>query len=283
MLKKTGRTPPNDPQRHGKPTVLKRLAITSCVALGVGGVFHLAEQAMGRGFTAASAETGAANKPVVVELFTSQGCYSCPPAEKFLGELSETPGLVALEFHVDYWDELRYLIHGKWKDPYSSPAHTRRQQRYNHSIEGRRGVYTPQMIIDGRIGAVGSRKGDVAAAIKRAAAEQSKRLDVNVTIHGAGARVSIDGADKRQADIWVVEFLKERTTEVTSGENHGKTLVSHNIVREMTQVGEWNGKKAEFGFQLPDSTERGCAVVVQLPGPGAVLGAALCPNTPQAS
>ena len=96
--------------------------------------------------TAAAAE----EVPTVVELFTSQGCYSCPPAEAFLGELAKRSDVVALEFHVDYWDDLVYGSAGQWKDPFSDPAYTRRQQVYARGIPGGR-VYTPQIVVDGRL------------------------------------------------------------------------------------------------------------------------------------
>ena len=110
-------------------------------------------------FSPASAQN---SPPVVVELFTSQGCYSCPPAEAYLAELAERTDIVALEFHVDYWDSLTYMWHGQWKDPFSSPQYTARQRDYNVAIRDQSGVYTPQMIIDGRYEAVGSRRPQVA-------------------------------------------------------------------------------------------------------------------------
>ena len=108
------------------------------------------------------------SNPTVIELFTSQSCYSCPPAEAFLGELvEERSDILALEFHVDYWDE---LVHrgSKWKDVFSSPDSTQRQRVYNVSIRGRASVYTPQMIIGGAAEAVGSNRGNVLAALSQA-------------------------------------------------------------------------------------------------------------------
>ncbi|MFN0023541.1 MAG: DUF1223 domain-containing protein, partial [Parvularculaceae bacterium] len=105
-------------------------------------------------FTGAAIATPAAvatpaDKPVVVELFTSQGCSSCPPAEALMRELAKRPGLVALEWHVDYWDDLHAGSSGKWKDPFSSADHTARQRAYNRALRGTGGAYTPQMVIDG--------------------------------------------------------------------------------------------------------------------------------------
>ena len=113
------------------------------------------------------ANAGDRNGAVVVELFTSQGCYSCPPAEKFLGDLAEQETVIALDFHVDYWDNLVHGADGKWKDPFSRPAYTQRQRVYNQRIRGTGNVYTPQMVIDGRLEAVGSRRIAVLSAMPK--------------------------------------------------------------------------------------------------------------------
>src|SRR5215470_2470293 len=111
----------------------------------------------------ASATSAQDKPPVVLELFTSQGCSSCPPADALLGELAQRPGIVALAFHVDYWDYIG------WKDPYASPTNTQRQHDYAVAL-GLHMVYTPQMVVDGRTDVVGSERGDVETAIGRAAA-----------------------------------------------------------------------------------------------------------------
>lgn len=228
--------------------------------------------------TPATAQT---RPPVVVELFTSQGCYSCPPAEKLLSELSEQSGIVALEFHVDYWDELIYFIHGSWKDPFSSPVYTLRQQFYNRTIRGRGGVYTPQMVIDGRLEAVGSRRRDVARAINTAAVDSSPRVNVEIQKRADGYQAQLSGTAGERAGIWFVEFIREATTEIKKGENHGKTLTSHNIVTKMQRIGEWTGRRT--AVTLPSATGKdpklGCAILVQPgPGQGRILGASLCPS-----
>lgn len=216
--------------------------------------------------------------PVVVELFTSQGCYSCPPAEAFLGELAERPDVVALEFHVDYWDSLNYMWHGQWKDPFSAPEYTRRQRLYNVAIRGQSGVYTPQMIIDGRLEAVGSRREQVELAIRKAASDRVK-LTVSVTASGGGFKVAVTGAAKGLGDVLLVRFLDRVTTEVKKGENHGKVLVSRHVVRDMQTLGAWRG--AETAFDLPgDTNGMRCAVIVQAPDHGPILGASLCPKGP---
>ena len=219
-------------------------------------------------------------KPVVVELFTSQGCYSCPPAEAFLGELADRADVVALEFHVDYWDSLNYMWHGQWKDPFSAPEHTQRQRLYNAAIRRQSGVYTPQMIIDGRLEGIGSHRGQISDLMDKAAKATGK-LAVAVTAQGGGLRAAVSGGATGAADIILVRFLDRAETAVQKGENHGKVLVSRHIVREIRKLGTWHG--AQTALDLPGDAAAGgmgCAILVQAANHGPVLGAALCPKGP---
>lgn len=214
--------------------------------------------------------------PAVVELFTSQGCYSCPPAEEFLGELAARPDVLALEFHVDYWDDLVYGSAGRWKDVFSSPAFTRRQVGYNKRIRGRPNVYTPQMVVGGRLEAVGSRRGEVLAAIDAVRGDAEARVSVALDGREVTA-VALSGGAGASGAVWLVRFLEERETRVLAGENMGKSLVSHHVVRELRRVGDWAGGAATLpvrGFALSDG--EGCAVLVQDDRHGPVLGAAAC-------
>ena len=219
-------------------------------------------------------------RPVVVELFTSQSCYSCPPAERFLGELAGRTGVLALEFHVDYWNDLVYGSAGKWKDPFSRPEFTRRQQDYNRQIRKQAGVYTPQMVIDGRFEKAGTRESAVLATIRRARGRDEPVVRVMVRRDGAkGLSIAIDGAAKNAAAIWLVRFKRAQTTRVPRGENHGKTLVNTNVVTGLTRIGDWPG--GAVTLDLPDvrpGSDEGCAVLVQGERPGAILGAARCPE-----
>ncbi|MAN81340.1 MAG: DUF1223 domain-containing protein [Rhodospirillaceae bacterium] len=219
-----------------------------------------------------------ARKPVVVELFTSQGCSSCPPAEAFLGELADRADVVALEFHVDYWDSLNYMWHGEWKDPFSAPEHTQRQRHYNVAIRGQSGVYTPQMVVDGRFEAVGSRRDQVTDVIDRAATAAGK-LTVAITATDGRLMASVSEAAEGAADIFLVRFLDRAETIVKKGENHGKVLVSRHIVREVRSLGAWRGAQTAVPLP-PDATSAGmgCAVLVQAANHGPILGAALCPK-----
>ena len=219
-----------------------------------------------------------AGSPTVVELFTSQGCYSCPPAELFLGDLADRDGILALEFHVDYWDNLVYGAAGKWKDPFSDPAFTERQRNYNLQIRKRAGVYTPQMVIDGKFEAVGSREGAVESVIEDARARGGKRVQVAATPDGNGLTVSLTDGPERRGGVWLVSFLRREATRVLRGENQGKQLVNHNIVTEMRRIGDWDGRDRTIAVSRVRNDEKtGCAVLVQQGEAGPILGAAHCP------
>ncbi len=158
----------------------------------------------------------------------------------------------------------------------SSSAFTARQRTYAENIEGGR-TYTPQMVIDGRREAVGSRRGAVEAAI--AAARTTPHVKVRVeAAAGSGLSVAIEGGGM-PGFVWLVRFIRERTTKVLRGENNGKTLTSHNIVTELTPIGRWDGTRVTFDVPaLGLAAEEGCAVLVQARGQGPILGAALCPK-----
>jgi len=150
----------------------------------------------------------------VVELFTSQGCYSCPAADEFLADLIEAqPDLVALEYHVDYWDDLVYGAAGQWKDPFSDPAYTLRQRNYNqHRLQGKRGVYTPQMVINGATAQVGSDRKAVLASIP----VRTPPLQLGISNSDANQlRLNIEGEDKSvtSAAIWLATFDKKQVTQ----------------------------------------------------------------------
>ena len=226
--------------------------------------------ALGSGFGAAGRAQDKA--PVVVELFTSEGCSSCPPADAFLGELAQRPDIVALAFHVDYWDYIG------WKDPYASPLATQRQHDYAAALRLHM-VYTPQMVVDGRTDVVGSERGDVVAAIDKAAARS--KLAVAIEKDGRGYRVVIPAADAasaaRPATVWLALFDSERETRVVSGENGGRTLKEYNIVREWRQIGTWKGDALTLPLDVAmgDPNHDGYAIIVQSGPVGPILGAAI--------
>ena len=225
------------------------------------------------------AGTARAGGPTVIELFTSQSCYSCPPAEALLGELVDRKNLVALEFHVDYWDDLVYGSAGKWKDLFSDPAYTLRQRRYAARIRNS-GVYTPQVVVDGVVQTVGSRKGRVLRLIEHSA-RAVKPVLVSVTPAPAGGfTVSLESKSGRpSAAVLLARYDLKHVTAVEAGENKGKTLTNHHVVREFRELGHWTGERLEIPLaDLRLGPNEGCAVIVQAHDQGAILGAAACPS-----
>ncbi len=215
----------------------------------------------------------AAAEPVAVELFTSQGCSSCPPAEAYLVELADRGDVIALEWHVDYWDDLVHGAAGRWKDPFSSPDATARQSAYNARIGGRARGYTPQMVVAGQRAAIGSDRGRVEDAIRRLR-KQANPLTLTVANGGAGGvRVEAKGAS---ATLWRVDFLKAHETVVLRGENKGKRLESRHIVRGMMRLG--SAGAGPISTPAP-ADGMGCAILAQIgqDGVGPILAAAYCP------
>lgn len=224
---------------------------------------------------AAHADTG--NKHVL-ELFTSQGCYSCPPAVALMGELIKSrEDVVALEFHVDYWNDLVYGSAGKWADPFSDNSYTQRQRRYNgRGLEGNNGVYTPQAVVNGQAAVVGSNSRALDQLLKRPAPASAILM---LDREAGSIRVGVSGQATAPAEVWLYKFDVSNVTEVGAGENKGKTLTNHNVVREVRLLGEWKGQDQEYRVEGLDlGSGQGCAVVVQFPGQGAVLGADFCPS-----
>jgi len=220
----------------------------------------------------ANATAEPAKRPVVVELFTSQGCYSCPPADKFLGKLARRPGVLALSFHVDYWNYLG------WRDPYSSHEATRRQRTYAWAMK-RRSVYTPQMVVDGKLQGIGSYTGTINGLIE--IRKKAKESGVTVAISkGADAKsltVTVKGGPQlADCTVWLVYFDRKHTTAIPRGENAGKTLSYYNVVREFRRVAVYKGK--DLKLALPRTGKKGAkydniAIIVQQPRGGRIVGA----------
>lgn len=207
--------------------------------------------------------------PVVVELFTSQGCNSCPPADRFLGELSKRADVIALAWHIDYWDYIG------WADPFADPRFTERQRAYAAFL-GKRMVYTPQMIVAGRWDAVGSHRAKVEALLQDARAAGSS---VSVSyLEGTPDRVLLEGqVPSGGATVWAVLYQGEADTPVERGENAGKTLTEYNIVRDLLPLGSFTGGRQEVELAAMPAGLDGCAILVQDDASGAILGAAKIP------
>lgn len=200
------------------------------------------------------------SRPIVVELFTSQGCSSCPPADRLLGELAQRADVLALGYHISYWDHLG------WKDPLSSEASTARQKAYAHRLSGGQ-VYTPQMVVEGTSEMVGSRRGEVLAALREAHPAAVAPASF------AGDRHSVTiGPGDGSGEVLLVRFAQRRATQVGAGENAGRALEDANGVETLQSLGAWTGAKAAFTVEPPGPGE-GLAVLVQAVD-GKILGAA---------
>ncbi len=209
---------------------------------------------------------------VVVELFTSQGCSSCPPAEAFLGDLASRDGVVALEYHIDYWDYIG------WADPYAEAVFTDRQRRYAAQL-GSRYVYTPQMVIDGAAHDVGSDRSAILALIdqSRRLRKNSPMIDIGPVVLGSHTvTFSVSGPTLVEPyDIVLVTYDSIHTTEIKRGENRGKVLENYNVVRALAKIGEWRGGSLTQSVDLSGMKgDGGCAVLIQQPDNGPILAAA---------
>ena len=201
-------------------------------------------------------------RPVVVELFTSQSCSSCPPAEALIGALAREGGdVLPLAYHVTYWNHL------DWRDTYSLPAATERQNAYAKRLDGQ--VYTPQAVIDGQTGLVGSQEAAVRAAIVAAKAGGGEAVPVSLAREG-GLRVRL-GAGTGSGTVTLVGFDPSHVTSVARGENAGRTIKQANVVRSVAEIGRWTGAAREW--TLPWPAGEAAAVIVQ-DGAGRVIGAA---------
>lgn len=210
-----------------------------------------------------SAPALAQSRPVVVELFTSQGCSSCPPADAFLGEIAARADVIALAFHVDYWDYIG------WKDPFASPQFTARQKAYVRAM-GLRNPYTPQMVIDGSLDVVGSDRGRVLPQL----ASRPQSLSVSLERRNMDL-VAILGGGTGEGEVTAFAVQAQARTLARRGENAGKILAEAQIVRSIHPLGRWRGTKTEFRLplvDLPENTSQ-VIVIVQRDGPGAMLGA----------
>ena len=207
-----------------------------------------------------------AQGPTVVELFTSQGCSACPPAAAFLGELAKRQDVLALAFHVDYWDYIG------WKDPYADPSHTRRQRDYSGKL-GLRYVFTPQMVVQGASSATGSDQTAVLGLIGRDRGQD--RLEVTLSRDPSGlVTVSLPASpEAEEADIWLAFYDREHVTAVRRGENSGRTLRNFNVVRKLVRIGSWRGEAMDFPIRVMSEGDA-CAVLVQSVRTGRILGAA---------
>ena len=217
----------------------------------------------------AVAGNGGGTDARVVELFMSQSCGACPPAEDLLGEIAHRDDVIALSWPIDYWD------YTGWKDTFARPENSLRQRAYNDHL-GLRYLYTPQMFINGASQVVGSDRDEVLATLDTPA--KSLRLPLTIIRRGNIITIELpDGPAAMPATIWLVRYNHVETVKVRKGENRGKTLTLHNVVRDSVALGEWNGKAMVLEFTLAELSKGGmeaCAVLVQSDGTGPIIGAA---------
>ena len=216
--------------------------------------------------TLATTAAVADDAPVVVELFTSQGCYSCPPADELLGELAERDDILPLAFHVTYWDRLG------WPDTLGLEAGTQRQENYAYTL-GTGRMYTPQMVVQGQIDVVGSQRSRVMKALE-IAAEHAPSL---VGVHIDDGQLTIDAGGPSGAVVLLAAYDNAHEIAIERGENAGKTLTYYRSVRELTELGRYDGEAMTADLplaRLAADGRSGVAILVQKESNGAILGAA---------
>ena len=235
-------------------------AASVCIAFAMSGVAH--------------------SQPIaVVELFTSQGCSSCPPADKIIGDLARDTRVIALSMPIDYWDYLG------WKDTLADSRFSARQKSYSN-MRGDRDVYTPQVIVNGTRQVIGSDRGKIDTAIddtRRNAAVMS--VPVSLTVSGKQVHVAVAGSDKgphaARGEVWICSVSMAVPIAIGRGENRGKALTYYNVVRNWLKVGDWTGAAANWTVPLENLSRDGvdAAVVYLQDGtrdhPGAMLGATM--------
>ena len=208
-----------------------------------------------------------AQADVVVELYTSQGCSSCPPADALLGKLAKKDGVIALSLHVDYWDYLG------WKDEFANPAFTQRQRRYA-SVAGSSMIYTPQMVIGGVDHIVGTKGMDLADEVARHLAKP-ETVDLATQRKGGAIMVRAKAKDGVSGAMIVqlVHYSPTETVSIRRGENAGRDITYHNVVKTWTKVADWDGK-TPLSFDTKAEADIPAAIIVQDGLGGAILAAA---------
>ena len=202
---------------------------------------------------------------VVVELYTSQGCSSCPPADALVADLSAQAGVLVLALHVDYWDYIG------WKDNFANPAFTQRQKAYAH-VAGARTIYTPQMVVAGKDHLVGTHEAELSSLIEMHA-QVDKPVDLSLTRVGDRIVVQATGSAEGPLVVQLVRFVPEETVSIGRGENAGRTITYHNIVTDWQEIGVWDGQ-APLSMESQLTGTDPAAVILQEPGPGRIVAAA---------
>jgi hypothetical protein len=199
--------------------------------------------------------------PVVIELFQSQGCSSCPPANAALNAIAPRKDVIALSYAVTYWDRLG------WKDKFADPAFTQRQYDYRDAL-GEKQAYTPQVVLNGSRAIVGNAKGELDRAVAA-----TKGVSGGPAIALANGQVSV-GTGKGSATVWLIRYdPRTHNVAIKAGENGGRTLPHRNIVRELDKLGNWNGKAKAFAMPANKDANLRSVVIVQRGIAGTILAA----------
>ena len=212
-----------------------------------------------------------ARQPVVVELFTSQGCSACTKANALLAELDARPGVLGLTFPVDYWDYLG------WADTFAKPEFSQRQRAYMTAL-GLREVFTPQMVIDGAAQAGRAKSGEsltqkTPAMIKAATRARLRTPPPPMRFAKDKALIGAGHAPRGGATVWLVRYeAQPQETPVKDGENRGTTVIYHNVARELTRLGSWSGRAKAYALPLAPEGETKTAILLQADGAGRILG-----------
>jgi hypothetical protein len=214
----------------------------------------------------------------VIELFTSQGCSSCPSADKLAAELARDPSLIVMTLPIDYWDYLG------WKDTLAKPRHTARQRGYAHN-RGDREVYTPQVVVNGKAHVLGSDKAAIERALEKTREKNKAILSVPVQLTLAGDKLTVTlparTSNPVNSEVWLCAFSRAVPVEIGKGENRGRTVIYANVVRRWVKLGDWDGAARTFSVPTSDVSADGIdgvAVMVQagtIEHPGPMLGAAI--------
>lgn len=219
-----------------------------------------------------------ADPRAVVELFTSQGCSSCPPADKVIGELSKDPSIIALSMPIDYWDYLG------WKDTLADSRFSARQRAYSR-VRGDREVYTPQAVVNGAVHVIGSDREAIESAIEETVRNGSvMSVPVRMAIDGHALTVTVAGAGehalRKHGEVWICSISRAVPIAIGRGENSGRELTYYNVVRNLLKVGDWNGVAGTWSVPLDNILREdidGAVAYVQdgsRERPGPMLGAA---------
>ena len=211
-------------------------------------------------------------RPVIVELFTSQGCSSCPPADAYLQTMINKPGVIPLSYHVDYWDYLG------WRDTLGDPDYSQRQSDYANT-RGDKSVYTPQMVVNGRDHYVGSNRSTVSDGISVARAKAGADwVDISMSENKTDVMIEIAAADSAQeATLWLMAYTPSVSVEIKKGENAGNSVTYNNVVRKMVPAGMWHGEKAKLVLPrssvIPENC-KGWVALLQTGKVGPIIGVA---------